>query len=353
MDVEAEIVRYFEHRVVPRNAGRTNLVQEGADHVVPRSLLLGLFTCRGLGITRATRVHPKLVSLVHALASWRPVELAGLGYWSAMINEVPEGSETPWHSDERNTGVNIVHPLSAGATCAGGALVVDVGPSDGMRTFPWSVGQWIVFNPKHRHTVERTGHRRLSVTYFSPYRLNQVPESVFAEARQLGFGEGRGLPRCMQQDVGEDVGARTVFIAEGEYMSVSCSMPPSSEEQVPVSTKKKRPRRKRTSAGVAPAVGAASVFPGAASAECDPTRTFEDWCNWRPPFISSFWRFHQRIVQIASRSSLPDRHRHHEDLLPMPLPYPSAEVRDVRMLPRSARLRQRQLAKRRRLRWIN
>eukprot|EP00971_Amphidinium_carterae_P237084 4705435-Amphidinium_carterae.1 len=96
--------------------------------------------------------------------------------------------------------------------------------------------------------------------------------------------------------------------------------------------------------------------------ECDPTRTFEDWRSWCPPFISSFWRFHQRVVQltlaapfdvsdIASRSSLPNRH--HEDLLPMPLPFPSAEIRDVRMTSRSARLRQRLLARRRRLRWIN
>eukprot|EP00971_Amphidinium_carterae_P349094 6490843-Amphidinium_carterae.2 len=204
MGIEAEIARYFEHRVVPRNAGRTNLVQNSVECAAPRSLLLGLFTSRGLGVTKATRAHPKLVALVHALAELRPSELSGLVYWSAMINDVPEGAETPWHSDERNTGVNIVHPLSVDCVCEGGALVIEAGQACGEATYPWSAGQWIVFDPRRRHAVQRTRHRRLSVTFFSPYRLGQVPEEVLSEARQHGFGKGLGLPLCSYQCVSEE-----------------------------------------------------------------------------------------------------------------------------------------------------
>eukprot|EP00971_Amphidinium_carterae_P037512 737606-Amphidinium_carterae.1 len=173
VEIESEIMRYFEHRVVPRNPGRTNLLEKDADSA-PRSLLLGLFTSRGLGVTRAT-------SLVHELGRLRPSELVECGYWSAMINDLAEGSETPMHVDERNSGANIVHPLCASGHVVGGSFVL--ASSDGL-------------SQECGHAVERTGCRRLSVTYFSPYRLDQVPDAVYQEARSHGFGELSGLPRC-------------------------------------------------------------------------------------------------------------------------------------------------------------
>eukprot|EP00971_Amphidinium_carterae_P040338 791763-Amphidinium_carterae.2 len=214
-EVEAELLRYFESRVVPRNAGRTNLKSDACAEA-PRSLLLGLFTSRGLGVTRSTRAHPKLVALVHELGRLRPPSLNGLGYWSVMINDVACGGQTPWHTDDRNAGLNIVHPLSVSAVATGGSLVVKSLDGSSSETYPLSVDQWICFNPRRPHAVERTMHRRLSVTFFSPYRLDQVPDSVYMEARQCGFGEMLGLP-VSECQMGMECCFGVVTVSEGQY----------------------------------------------------------------------------------------------------------------------------------------
>eukprot|EP00971_Amphidinium_carterae_P150482 2983148-Amphidinium_carterae.1 len=42
-----------------------------------------------------------------------------------MINDLPEGAETPLHADVRNTGLNIVDPLCAVSHASGGEFVLE------------------------------------------------------------------------------------------------------------------------------------------------------------------------------------------------------------------------------------
>eukprot|EP00971_Amphidinium_carterae_P016430 324473-Amphidinium_carterae.3 len=97
--LEEAIVDYFSKRVVPLNRKRENLRDHG-DGSYSRSLLLGLYTVRGVGLSRATHAHPDLLKLCHRLAAQRPVDLR-TQYLSIMVNENPH---VPYHKDANNEG---------------------------------------------------------------------------------------------------------------------------------------------------------------------------------------------------------------------------------------------------------
>eukprot|EP00971_Amphidinium_carterae_P339491 6477327-Amphidinium_carterae.2 len=323
LEVETEIVKYFEHRVVPKNAGRTKL-HAGDASDAPRSLLLGLFTSRGMGISKATRGHPKLVALVHSLGKLRPAGLASMGYFSVMLNVIPAHGETPWHTDDRNTGLNIVHPISYGFV-----------PPGLLEVLFWSRLQ--------------VGCRRVS-----PYRLEEVPDSILDEVAWCGFGSFAGLPVSAEfpfnaklsevPALGEfpvnaklrevpargevlvnaepnEVAAQEVVpvkpdvlvkpdvkdvhskfqyvrVKEGQY---GACLPLPVEKCAPATTQiaPKPKRRGKPSAAAGAFMASLPVTLPVLLVTSDPGENFELWSLWCPPFMSTFWRFHKCLVRLT------------------------------------------------------
>eukprot|EP00971_Amphidinium_carterae_P050590 996187-Amphidinium_carterae.2 len=202
---------------IPRNAGRTNLMDR------PRSLLLGLYTRRGLGISKGTIPNLRALSLVHALARHRPLGGHLHPYCAVMLTRLDQGQCLSTHRDEYNALLNWVLPLaSPTAPYVGGELWIEMGcPSDfahrsgeaaldtdlftetGVATndaeeqctidertgcLLGKHGSWVCFDSRRRHCVlEVTEGCRFSVALFSPTRLEHVPSHVWSELAGLGF----------------------------------------------------------------------------------------------------------------------------------------------------------------------
>eukprot|EP00971_Amphidinium_carterae_P340187 6478394-Amphidinium_carterae.1 len=62
------VERLVQEMIVPMHFSRTNIQQEEA----PRSMLLGAYTRRGVGVARKTQKRSPLVAAIHELAKFRP-----------------------------------------------------------------------------------------------------------------------------------------------------------------------------------------------------------------------------------------------------------------------------------------
>eukprot|EP00971_Amphidinium_carterae_P295040 5858825-Amphidinium_carterae.1 len=105
--IEEAIGEYFNKRVVPINHKRENLKETGKAGTYSRSLLLGLFTVRGTGISKGARSHADLLRLCHLLASHRPQQMQ-FPYRAIMVNE---NRSVPFHQDLNNFGPSCLRSL--------------------------------------------------------------------------------------------------------------------------------------------------------------------------------------------------------------------------------------------------
>eukprot|EP00971_Amphidinium_carterae_P009189 181158-Amphidinium_carterae.2 len=292
---DAELVTHLggllSARGVPKNFTRKNV---GA---APKSLLLGLFTRRGLGIGKGTWARLPLLCAVHELAVRRKSPHCSHGYASIMVNA---NASLGRHRDEFNTGLNFVFGLPAEGQ--GGELWLSLDPDDGpSRIHPvgelpldrdWCsvastshdlegsalkivsagaahlcavekeaaqagqfdplalgavlpvLGQWRVFDSRRPHAVipfvpDVPGQTRFSFTLFSPRRLHAVSDRVWHALDALGF-------------------------PTGDVRAASAELEAASSHAVP---KKGRSSRERGSSAVLRALAAASAL-GSASGEC-------------------------------------------------------------------------------------
>eukprot|EP00971_Amphidinium_carterae_P236642 4696746-Amphidinium_carterae.3 len=123
---DADLIRLLRDvcvsMTIPRNAGRTNIDAK------PRSLLLGLYTRRGMGLGVRTSKHLQLLALVHTLAQRREGKSAMHPYCSIMVNRLDSGQELTQHQDEYNSLLNWVMPLCADANdFRGGEMWLETG----------------------------------------------------------------------------------------------------------------------------------------------------------------------------------------------------------------------------------
>eukprot|EP00971_Amphidinium_carterae_P107160 2122717-Amphidinium_carterae.1 len=210
-EVEAGILEYFTKRVVPKNRKRPNL--RLGEHVAAgdeskdetssgyaRSLLLGLFTVRGCGVSRACRAHGELLRLCHRLAELRPRAFQ-FQYLAIMVNDNPC---VPYHRDINNSGLSFLRTMGDYTVgrfhqCEDLSLVGQT-PSlsetsgHGAGCSLDSHHSWVVFDAQVPHAISQVDGRRLSLAYFVPVRHEQISAEVRSELRQLGFPLGLSLP---------------------------------------------------------------------------------------------------------------------------------------------------------------
>eukprot|EP00971_Amphidinium_carterae_P348686 6490624-Amphidinium_carterae.1 len=92
----------LSERAIPKNYTRRNVGSS------PKSVLLGLYTKRGLGIGKETWRWVPLLCGIHELASRRPHPHCEHGYVSVMVNANASLSR---HRDEYNLGLNYIYAL--------------------------------------------------------------------------------------------------------------------------------------------------------------------------------------------------------------------------------------------------
>eukprot|EP00971_Amphidinium_carterae_P252695 5016836-Amphidinium_carterae.1 len=156
--IELAVLDYFSKCVVPKNRKRENVKtdQEGKEY--SRGLLLGLYTVRGTGISRATSAHADLVRLCHMLARKRPQVMAHR-YTSIMVNENPC---VAYHRDINNLGPSylrslgqytggLFHQLDDVSVC--GSL--PEGSVSAKGTCLSTQGGWIMFDAQIPHGITR------------------------------------------------------------------------------------------------------------------------------------------------------------------------------------------------------
>eukprot|EP00971_Amphidinium_carterae_P311095 6182397-Amphidinium_carterae.1 len=148
-----------------------------------KSILLGLYSTQGIGITRAS-AHPtarRLLHCVHQAAS--PL---GQPYWSVVVNCMHKGVELPEHTDQRNWPGTKSFVYSFGQY-EGGELWQRC-PHSGVEQHSQRRGGWVALDPRLPHGVRTvTSGTRWSVIVFVPGRLEQVPLDVWQGLEQLGF----------------------------------------------------------------------------------------------------------------------------------------------------------------------
>eukprot|EP00971_Amphidinium_carterae_P037269 732394-Amphidinium_carterae.1 len=88
---------------VPRARSRTNIIDSSSDDcdVVPRSMLLGAYTRRGVGVTTNCGKHQDLLREIHKLARLRPHPHCLTPYCAVQINAY---SSLKAHRDMHNMG---------------------------------------------------------------------------------------------------------------------------------------------------------------------------------------------------------------------------------------------------------
>eukprot|EP00971_Amphidinium_carterae_P294929 5856312-Amphidinium_carterae.2 len=211
----------------------------------PRSVLLGLYTKRGLGVGKETWKRLQLLAAIHEWAARRPPPHADHGYVSIMLNC---NDSLPRHRDEYNFGVNYVYALEVPGEggqlwlllddqemplrvhtptefptdrdwqvlpdprtdlCSGRALQVATAADAGLCSVESeqggvrfshstlgaicpSIGVWQAFDSRRAHGVlpfvgKDESTMRVSLTPFSPRRLHALPPRMWGALADLGF----------------------------------------------------------------------------------------------------------------------------------------------------------------------
>eukprot|EP00971_Amphidinium_carterae_P024856 490525-Amphidinium_carterae.1 len=180
-EIQPQLCHQLEEAVKALVGLSSNATQRGAQGM--KSVVLGLYTTQGVGVTRASN-HPtarKLLRLVHQAAK-------GLKqpYFAVTVNYIPEGAELPMHTDTNNWPGTMSFVCSFGQYQGG-----ELWQRCDQTMQQWQsreTGSWIALDPTLPHGVKPvTAGVRWSLVVFTPGRLDQVPREAWQGLQMLGF----------------------------------------------------------------------------------------------------------------------------------------------------------------------
>eukprot|EP00971_Amphidinium_carterae_P336445 6472816-Amphidinium_carterae.3 len=189
--VAAELEELLGNTKVPRAHTRYNLCQDG---VAARSVLLGAYCKRGLGITNATTKGKwsRALALIHELAKRRGGNRADKRYLAIQVNSYDGGVSVPRHRDRFNEGLSDIYVcgnFEGGDLYCGGQRVD-------------AIGKWGVLDGTEWHWTEPHRGRRLSIVLFTPKGWERLSEQHLKALADLGFPmqEGYQAQTCCPED---------------------------------------------------------------------------------------------------------------------------------------------------------
>ena len=147
-EAEAVLLNYN----VPLAPQRTNIQTEAY-----RSVTLGGYTVRGVGITRPTQEHADVLQAIHQVAATRKGKMAE-PYLAASISS----STASWHCDS-NWGWSTLIALGS---YSGGGLRIQL-PNGQLQTYSVKK-RWLRFDPRLYHAVIPATGQRVSVSLYVP-----------------------------------------------------------------------------------------------------------------------------------------------------------------------------------------
>eukprot|EP00971_Amphidinium_carterae_P111535 2208842-Amphidinium_carterae.1 len=203
---EEEMFRAAELVTVPRG-DRTNL---RGDEAPPCSLLLGAYTRRGAGVSRAASLHADFLSKVHLAAKRRAGAGGRAPYLAVQLNKNGPGTPARLHRDAFNLpgSHNWVKarliPNGNGVASGGRIWVADkegdaIIPKAAVAGNPHAeVGmrgkwvdpcaEWVHFDATRLHYVEPPRNaERIAIVLHTPSRLTALSGAHWRELAQLGF----------------------------------------------------------------------------------------------------------------------------------------------------------------------
>eukprot|EP00971_Amphidinium_carterae_P349761 6491208-Amphidinium_carterae.2 len=192
MDVVEDLLL---NKTIPLAPQCTNLYDPETDR--HRSLLLGVHTTRGTGITRATRENADLLKALHSLASTRQKGRRSSPYAAIQLT-VADCIGLPAHQDQHNDSKT---DIIAFGSYTGGLLWVSskAGKTscpqrtiDGKVVEPKGTAhdihrKWTTFEGVRWHaTTPHKGHR-VSAAFYLPGGMDKLDQKVVTELISLGF----------------------------------------------------------------------------------------------------------------------------------------------------------------------
>eukprot|EP00971_Amphidinium_carterae_P053825 1060073-Amphidinium_carterae.1 len=159
-------------RVLPLADNNRPQVQNGQQTV--RSLTLGCYTRRGLGVTCASEdpAWRALLLAAHAAAKRQPKSIAQ-PYLAVTITE----GSVARHTDQNNQGDTNLLVLG---DFSGGNLLIE-------QTVVKARNAWVHFNPQRVHAVEAYDGVRRSFAFYSPKHTAKLPRDSWDTLERLGF----------------------------------------------------------------------------------------------------------------------------------------------------------------------
>eukprot|EP00971_Amphidinium_carterae_P040424 793344-Amphidinium_carterae.2 len=194
--ISAELEEWLGETTVPKAHTRYNLQQNG---VVSRSVLLGAYCRRGLGVTNATSKGKwsRALELIHELARRREGERCNKRYLSIQVNSYDSGTCVPRHRDKYNEGLSDIYvcgQFEGGELYCGGERVD-------------AIGKWGVLNGKEWHWTEPHRGRRLSIVLYTPKGWEKLSKDHLEALAGFGFpvqGTQRALQCSLDAEVQEE-----------------------------------------------------------------------------------------------------------------------------------------------------
>eukprot|EP00971_Amphidinium_carterae_P337366 6474133-Amphidinium_carterae.2 len=179
-EIQVRIQQHFQKHGVPMTSSRTNIGQG------VRSMLLGLFTRRGVGVTRKTYTCPVLED-IHGLARTCDEQI---GYVAISVNVITD-SCVPEHRDSNNMGPSYVYVCGdfTGGEFVQGEVCLDVKRG------------WFRFHGQIPHQVRQVQGTRISVVFYTPNGTHAVRDGVKKQLSELGFPVSsvlaQGVPKLL------------------------------------------------------------------------------------------------------------------------------------------------------------
>eukprot|EP00971_Amphidinium_carterae_P348454 6490498-Amphidinium_carterae.1 len=217
-DLCGQVVSLLQNKTLPKLRSRTNIF-DATRRNPPRGVLLGAFTRRGCGVSKATSSLMSLTEIVHQIAQLRSDPTP---YASVFVST---SSHLPLHVDGNNAGMNDI--ISCGQY-SGGRLFIEATLGemydiDGALCLgkTWDTHEkFLRFDPRRKHAVLPTEvGKRISIAFFSPKGLNRLTAAQGNELRAAGFNLDGVLDSVSDAhgdagEVGIDSGATVVEAVE-------------------------------------------------------------------------------------------------------------------------------------------
>eukprot|EP00971_Amphidinium_carterae_P114424 2267296-Amphidinium_carterae.1 len=164
--------RLLKH-ALPLAHNRTNVTDESTGQGHLRSLTVGAYTTRGVGVTQATLTQVGLVTCLHALAATQPEKLR-LPYLTCTVSS----GQASLHTDDHNEGQSLTIALG---DFTGGQLEIGGTSVD-------TNHHWCRFEPKVPHRVLPYRGHRVSITFYAPRKADSLLTNAhFRTLEKCGF----------------------------------------------------------------------------------------------------------------------------------------------------------------------